>query len=295
MKKILLLLSSILLFTFGCTENKNNALDDQPILLDLFYGMEFDAENGVYVDSVLDNIPGLKHFEFDKIWFYNGGDDYNVSWHAQLGMYIDSIIPQNIWQNLQPIVDKNFVEHISYNAPFDCIYANEIGEVVQTPIDYAKKWGNLMEKFSETMKPALDDSVYHRISPLRVCGVIHKVYENHDWATYLVEFSFDYHGSNGCPSYADYISFNKKDGHRLTEDELLQLYDKSKLSEALAKEFNKAKEENDMAPTGDNTLMNMMSGFALIDKGVLIYFQPYVAGSGAEGQYNIIINEADLK
>lgn len=294
MKKILLFLSFILILAYGCSD-KGRTINDKPILLDLFYGMEFDEGNGVYVDSVLDTIPGLKHFEFEKKWYYTGGDDYNISWQSYLGLYIDSIIPHNIWQNLQPIINKDLVELISYDEAFDSICGNEIAEMVQTPLEYAKKWDDLMNKFTEIMRPVLPDTAYKEIIPFRVCGVIHKVFEDNDWVTYLVEFSVDNHGGNGCPSYADYITFSKNDGHRLSAEELFQQYDKSQLSYALIKEFNKEKEQKGYAPTGDRTLMDEMSGFALVNDGVLIYFQPYVAGCGAEGQYNIIINENELR
>lgn len=32
---------------------------------------------------------------------------------------------------------------------------------------------------------------------------------------------------------------------------------------------------------------------AYVNDGILIYYQPYVAGCGAEGQYNIIIKNSD--
>lgn len=288
MKQILPLYFLLILFAFSCSD-KNKTVDANPVLFDLFYGMEFDEENGVYVDSVLDTVPGLKHFEFDKKWYYTGGDDYNISWHAYLGIYIDSIIPQNIWQNLQPIINKDFAELTSYDKAFDSIFRNEIAEMAQSPIEYAKKWNDLMNKFTNIMRPILPDYDYHEIMPFRVCGVIHKVFEDNEWATYLVEFSVDNHGGCGCPSYADYITFNKKDGHRLSKEEFFQLYDKSELSAALINEFNKEKERKGYSATGDNTLISEMSGFALVDKGILIYFQPYVVGCGGEGQYNIIL------
>lgn len=298
MKKILLFLSFILIFAYGCSD-KGRTIKHKSILLDLFYGMEFDKIKSVYVDSVLDTIPGLKHFEFEKKWYYTGCNDYNVSCHTYLGIYIDSIIPGNIWQNLQPVINKNFAEHISYDAPFDSIYANEIAEFVPTPMDYAKKWENLMDKFSETMKPTMIDSVYQEITHLRVCGVVHKIFEDNDWETYIIEFSFSYHGGCGCPSYADYITFNRHDGHQLTENEILSKYDKVKLETQLETGLGNAKIENGFDPIGgpNEYTDNLFgaSGIALIDNGVLIYFQPYVAGCGAEGQYNIIINNSELK
>lgn len=286
----------ILSLFVSCSKTpKDRSADNDSSPLGLESGREYDEEKCKYTILDLDAIPELIHFEFDRKWFYSEGEDYNIYWHAQLGLHIDSVIPQNIWHSLQPILNENFTEHISYDAPFYSIYANEIAEYVQTPNDYAKKWENLMDKFSETMKPTLAESVYYGISHLRVCGVIHKVFDNKDWETYLIEFSFEYHGGCGCHSYADYISFNKHDGHRLTEQELYRLYDKPKLSEALIKEFNKAKEKAGRAPTGDPTLINDISGFAFIEDGVLVYFHPYVAGCGAEGQHNIIIKDKDMK
>lgn len=290
--------------SFSCslsakTDEANNNNGPRDIPLGLFYGMEFDEDKGVYIDSLFDTIPEVRHYEFDKKWYYSGDETYNISFHAQLGIYIDSIIPEPIWTNLQPIINKNFAEHISYDAPFDSIYINKIAELVETPADYAKKWGNLMDKFSESMKPTMAETVYQDITPLRVCGVIHKVFDDKDWETYLVEFSFNYHGGCGCPSYADYITFNKYDGHQLTENEILAKYDEIKLRNQLENEFANAKIKNGYEPIGgpNEYTGNLFgaSGLAYIKNGILIYFQPYVAGCGAEGQYNIILSNPPLK
>lgn len=288
----------------SCFASKNatgskNGNKTRNIPLDLFYGMTFDKERGAYVDSVLDSIQGLNHYEYDKVWFQNNGDDYNFWYHAQLGLYIDSVIPHKIWANLQPILNENFTEHISYDMPFDSLYRNDIWETVDTPLSYAEKWENLMNKFTETMKPKLEVSKYEEILPLRACGVVHKVFENENWATYLVEFSFWYHGGCGCPSYADYISFNKKDGHQLTETEILADYDKNLMEDQLYKELAKAKIARGQNPDGGASMHTKKllgaSGIAYIEDGILIYFQPYVAGCGAEGQYNIILESKNIK
>ena len=306
MKKLLII--SIITFcsilSIRCTQSENGKNINrenapQELLLELFYGMNYDSLTNSYVDLVLDDIPGLKHYEYDKVWYYSGGEDYNISWPTRIGLYIDSIIPQKIWTNMQPILNKNFAENISYDFPFDTIYKNEIAEMVETPSDYAKKWENLINKFSETTKPTLPDSVYKEILPLRVCGVIHKIFEDKEWETYLIEFSVSFHGGCGCPSNADYISFNKSDGHQLTETEILAKYDKAALRAHLDKEFNKAKIRKGYDPLGGPSLYTDKlfgaSGVAFIENGVLIYYQPYVAGCGAEGQYNIIIKDAMIK
>lgn len=289
-----LLLMSCSLFT---KTDKISSSNDFPF--DLFYGMSYNEEKDQFIENVLDTIPDLKHYEFNKKWYHSYSDTYHASFRAQLGLYIDRNIPEPIWTNLQPILNENFAENISFDAPFDSIYSKEIAEPVATPHDYANKWGKLMEKFSEHMQPTLPDSAYQDIAHLRVCGVVHKIFEDDDWATYLVEFSFSYHGGLGCPSYADYISFNKHDGHRLTEEEILSMYDKEELEELLDEGLYKAKIENGEDPIGGphgyTGKLFGASGIAFLKNSVLIYFQPYIAGSASEGQYNIIINNNDLK
>ena len=298
---ILLVISIITLGVFAlqsCESAKANE-ENEDLLLDLYYGMEYDSLRNTYVDSVLDVIPGIYHHEIDRVWYLSYSDVNNVSFHTRFGIYIDSVIPPIIWKNLQPILNENFAEHISYDVRFDSIYAKEIAQSVGSTTDYIKKWSNLMDKFSEDMKPLKADSVYNEILHLRTCGVVHKIFEDENWETYLVEFTFSYHGGCGCASYADYISFNKHDGHQLTEAEVLAKYDKLTLDSAVDNKLSKEKINRGYDPNGGpNEYTKQLfgaSGMAYVKDGILIYYQPYVAGSGAEGQYNLIIPDADLK
>lgn len=286
-------------FLLSCESTKDNdeaKSKKENSLLDLFYGMEYDSLKNTYVDSILDVIPGLNHYEFDKVWFQND-EEYPISFNSQIGIYIDTIIPEKIWKNLEPIINKGLAEHISYDFNLDSLFNNEIYSLSSNPIQFARKWEDLMEKFSETCKPTLDKALYHKITPLRVCGVVHKIAESDEWATYIVEFSFDYHSGCGCPSYADYYTFRKIDGHLITKDEIIEKQNKSKLGESLATKFsieatNRRRMQVDLP---ENVLFDEMTGAAYLKDGLLIYFHPYVVGFGAEGQYNLIINNIDLK
>lgn len=98
----------------------------------------------------------------------------------------------------------------------------------------------------------------------------------------MVEFSFNYHGSFDCPPYADYITFNKKEGHQLTQGEILAEYNKDEFNAQLDKELAKAKLDKGENPEGGSSMYTKnlfgASGIAYIEDGILIYFQPYVAG-----------------
>ena len=300
MKKSFFIIYLILLSTlFSCElarANDDTKSKKGDLLLDLFYGMEYDSLSNTYVDSVLDVIPGLNHYEFGKVWFQDD-EEYPISFNSQMGIYIDSIIPEKIWKNLEPIINKGLAEHISYDFNLDSIFRNDIYRPSSNPIHFAMKWEDLMERFSKKYQPILEKELYPKITPLRVCAVIHKIDESDDWSTYIVEFSYDYHSSSGCPSYADYYSFRKRDGHLITKDEIIEKQNKNKLGKSLATKFSiEASNRRAMQfELPEKVLFDEMTGAAFLKDGLLIYFHPYVVGGGAEGQYNLIINNIDQK
>lgn len=286
--------------------NKAKFADGKPVIetaenrpfFDLFYGMSSDSAETYYYDPLLDTVVGLNHYEFARAWhqtFENEEPSY-IWFKASLGLYIDNVISEKSWRKLQPVLDKHITEYIGFDEPFDSIFGTEISIPVNNSVQFASKWENLMDRFTEYKSRENTDSVYHEVLPKRCCVVAHKIYEDNDWETFLVEVSFSIHGSSGCPSFADYYTLSKKDGHRLTNEEIRARHNVEKLEKEFNAEFLKAKQANGYEYDGADFFENLFdaTGIAYVDGGVLVYYHPYEAGGGAEGQYNIIIKNSSL-
>ena len=108
-----------------------------------------------------------------------------------------------------------------------------------------------------------------------------------------MESSVDYHGSNGCPSEADYLTYEISSGDPLSIQEVLALYPVSNLMQKLRDAYVAAAKERNFEPSDSMTgekLLQEADGAAIINEGLLIYYKPYKIGCGAEGQYNLVIN-----
>lgn len=301
MKSIILLvviLISANIESLSAEANDSTSLrkNNTELLLDLFYGMEYDENGYTCTDTVLDTINGLKHIEISEVW-YDSSYDAPVEYKASVGIYIDTLISPLIWGKIEQIADSNFIDILSYHDGIDKVLR---ANTYKTSIvdDFIDKWQVLISNVAKNGNSPDENTDFTEITPLRVCSVIHKIYEDDNWETYIIEFSYSIHGSNGCPSYADYLSFNKHDGRILSTEEVFEFYNKTSIEKEFYKEFSKAKKKNGYKPgNGPNNFTdnwNGISGIAIIQNGFLIYYQPYVAGCGAEGQYNIIINTQDL-
>lgn len=274
---------------FDCSTNSED--NQSELLLDLFYGMEYDENAGTYTDTTLDTINGLKHVEICELW-HDSSDETPIEYEASVGIYIDTIISPLIWEKIEQKVDSQVIEIMSYHEGIETkLRANN--HKTSGVNDFIKKWQTLISAVEKNDSSTNTNKEFYKITPVRACSVIHKVYEDKDWETYLIQLSYSTHGSNGCPSYSDYISFNKHDGHALSFREAFEIYDETSITEEFSKEFSKAKVMNGYEsfnnPNEFTVNWNDVSGIAFVQNGLLIYYKPYVIGGGAEGQYNINI------
>jgi len=123
--------------------------------------------------------------------------------------------------------------------------------------------------------------------------VAHKIYDQGDQATYLVEMSWSYNGSNGCTSKANFYTINKETGEILTVDDLVKKYGEptltDKLWSAYQAEQSKRGYKNGQTSVSQNEILSKADGCAIINEGLMFYYLPYHIGSGADGEYNLVL------
>lgn len=263
-------------------------------LLDLFYGMDC-TDGGVYYDEVLDTIKGLLHKEFLAEW---RNVEENICFNMSIGLYLDcefsSLAAKRI---MLEKVDSALTAGMYYDLP-----ENErsslksqkiiIPDSIPQFLDLWEKNFNHWTDVNNGSSPSID----FKIPDSRGCVVCHRIYEDSRWVTYILETSVSYHGSNGCPSSADYVTIDKSNGHILSKNDILSDVCIQEIYRMLPIEYFKAAKAIGFTPSATSdgeALFRQSDGVALINEGLLIYFYPYTIGCGAEGQYNIICDLRD--
>lgn len=288
MKYLSLFIISILSLSSCRIETNDKDLElSRPNYLDLFYGMERGSDlNYTFRDSILDNTSGLVGRNiYDTI--YNNED--NSKTRISLGIYIDERFPNSkIQSRIEEAIDTAIYNELSFwGNEFAVPLSNSITYPYKGADDMFVEWNKRFDRLVSTMQNQRPSNEYKELaSEARVAAVAHKIYEDSDWATYIVETSVDYYGSCGCPSSADYFSVNKRNGDILTLDDILKQYDSSNIGDLLISEYQKESGQCGYTPT---ELLKRVDGVAYTTFGLLFYFHPYNIGSGAEGQYNLII------
>ncbi len=286
MKYLSLFIISILSLS-SCRIETNEL--SRPNYLDLFYGMERGSDlNYTFRDSILDNTSGLVGRNiYDTI--YNNED--NSKTRISLGIYIDERFPNSkIQSRIEEAIDTAIYNELSiWGNEFAVSLSNSITYPYKGANDMFVEWNKRFDRLVSTMQNQRPSNEYKELaSEARVAAVAHKIYEDSDWVTYIVETSVDYYGSCGCPCSADYFSVNKRNGDILTLDDILKQYDSSNIGDLLIAEYQKESGQSGYTPT---ELLKRVDGVAYTTFGLLFYFHPYNIGSGAEGQYNLIIKQ----
>lgn len=290
MKYLSLFIIAILSLSSCRVETNDNDIElSRPNFLDLFYGMERDSDlNYSFRDSILDNTSGLVGRNFyDTI--YNNDD--NSKARISLGIYIDERFPNSkIQSRIEEAIDTAIYSELSFwGDKFAMTFSDSITYPYKGTDDMFAEWNKHFDRLVSTMQNQRPSNEYKELaSEARVAAVAHKIYEDSDWATYIVETSVDYYGSCGCPSSADYFSVNKRNGDILTLDDILKQYDSSNIGDLLIAEYQKKSGQCCYTST---EMLQRVNGVAYTTFGLLFYFHPYNIGSGAEGQYNLIIKQ----
>lgn len=298
-----ILFSLLLLIVVGCKHNK--AFGDRPIsdcpqsqvsenrnsdFMELYYGMERDVKGYTFRDSVLDNTCGLIGYNYSDTIFQNI-DNYKA--RLSLGIYLDKEYPNKIIQSrIEEAIDTTLCNDFGY---FDDLLLKDLKNKTH-PSDSIgvlfKFWDKTFNRIVASLSNEHPSSEYGVTLEARVCVLAHKIYEDSVWVTYIIESTVDYHGSCGCTSVAEYISYNKSNGSILTIQDIKGQYQDIDFAKLLWLEYEKAAAERDTTPNlyfSSKSLLDKADGVAYTNCGLLLYFKPYNIGCGAEGQYNLLI------
>ena len=245
----------------------------------------------------LEGNEGVLSQELEATW-YREGDDKPDRYRCMLGLYVDEDFPSDqVFRQVELGIDTLLTQSFCYNDELESLKKNlalRKGCAPKSSQDILDRAKQIFDQLTQKNHELKSDVTGNEIPEARVCIVAHKIYDKGDWASYIIEFSFDYNGSCGCPSWADYITVNKKNGHRLTSGDLVEKYGLAQVSDSLRKAYVKAKGERnvelDVYNLTGQELIDGADGCAIVSDGVMFYYRPYGVGCGAEGMYNLILD-----
>lgn len=257
--------------------------------MDLFYGMESHYSKDPNTRCVLDSIPDILKLEKRSIW----GNEYDsLKYEASLCIYMDSDFPsipiqEQVMYNLDSMLQPDFVEYCIGSIPESLHDSLKECKSSEDVLNYCSSVFN----YADTYSRVGDTDSFGTISPFRVALVACRIYNDEDVATYIFESSVDYNGSCGCPSQAYYCTFDKKTGRRLGYDDFFVPESVDEINRILDLEHNRVfkQQYDDDFYEGRSIFSGKQDCAALVKEGVLFYYVPYSIGTGAEGQYNLIL------
>lgn len=236
----------------------------------------------------LEGNEGVLSQELEATW-YREGDDKPDRYRCMLGLYVDEDFPSDqVFRQVELGIDTLLTQSFCYNDELESLKKNlalRKGCAPKSSQDILDRTKQIFDQLTQKNHELKSDVTGNEIPEARVCIVAHKIYDKGDWASYIIEFSFDYNGSCGCPSWADYITVNKKNGHRLTSGDLVEKYGLAQVSDSLRKAYVKAKGERnvelDVYNLTGQELIDVADGCAIVNEGVMFYYRPYGVGCGA--------------
>lgn len=265
--------------------------------MELFLGMDTDEDYSYTgCDSLLCRFPGLIMQEKDATWYLTE-DDYATKFRCSLGLYIDKNYPSDaVFRRVEEVIDSMVVSGLSCYDGLDAKPAFRLldsnrPQNTQQILDFGSQVFNM---FTDQMKANKPESAYESAPEARVCLVAHKVYDQGNHATYLIEMSYDINGSCGCPSMAYFLTIDKNTGAILQPDDVIEQYGAANLKSLLWDAYLAAREERgygdfDGSEASANDLLIEADGCAIINEGLMFYYLPYHIGCGAEGEYNLVL------
>lgn len=281
-----MLLTGLLLVTIHSFAEPDSYED----YMDLYYGMESNEHGYTFKDSILDNTDGLLGYNYSDTIFYN--EDCFKS-RLSLGLYMDAEYPNKIIQShIEKRVDSLLCRDLGYFDESLSTMLKQKDYPCDNITELFKYWERTFEMLVKSYPNDQPTYKYEKTLEARVCVVAHKIYENSEWVTYIIESTVDYHGSCGCTSAAEYISYNNSNGSILTIQDIMEQNQDVDFAKLLWREYEKAATERDTTPNlyfSSKSLLDNADGVAYTKCGVLFYFKPYNLGGGAEGQYNLLI------
>jgi len=282
--------------------NTQWAMDEEIVnknLLNIYYGMERDtvAEMMPYLqrDTLLETIDGIKKHEYDATWtlWYNGDIESSNACTATIGLYVDSVYPcDGVKSHIKEYIDTTIISDLRYYLKdSNDVNFNEIQMVLSAQPKPSQDVTSFVHETFDGLTAILQDRPFsYKIHEFRLCFVAHKIYDKNGLVTYVLQRSFDFNGSCGCCSESLYLTMDKGTGRILGYDDIMGAdYDVKKLEKKLEKAYKDVSVwcEHDIDIIMDETEDNC----AIIDEGILFYYLPYRIGSGAEGEYFLVIEK----
>ncbi len=240
---------------------------------------------------------GVLSQELEATWYKDGYDE-PARYRCMLGLYVDKDFPSEaVFKQVEFGIDTLLTQSFYYNDELENLkkdLALRKGYAPRSSQDILNRAKQIFDQFTQKNSQLKSDSATLNLPEARVCIVAHKIYDQGDWVSYIMEFSFDYNGSNGCPSWADYFTVNKKTDQRITTADLVKKYGLQRLSKSVRDAYVKAKQERnvdlDVYNLTGQELMDCADGCAVVNEGLMFYYHPYSVGCGAEGAYNLILD-----
>lgn len=257
--------------------------------LDIFYGMEEHYTEGSE-HCVLDSISGIAKLELKDEWSF---DEDKFRFPASLCIYTDSLFRNDsIARFVYTYIEERLRSDLMcYKIPDESFrpdtYAPNMSykEIFELGTQYFRQQSRLMHNKGQES--------FETCPAFRYSLVAIAIHSTADYVTFMFQSSFDYNGSNGCPSYSRYITI-MNDGTPIDKNDLIQIYPNiMKKDRELKDAYMEAHRSKWDDPSPDLvppvSIENNDSDFAIVKEGVLFYYPPYTIGYGSEGQYNLIV------
>ncbi len=245
--------------------------------------------------QILDTIPGMVNLFLMQYWVIPAD---SVKFKMKLGLSLDKNYPnvlvrKTVFEYLNKYLACGFEYDITSDKQKDLISKGADSSV---DLDsFLKEWKCISQKVSSLNGYDEKCSNLSEIAGSGSCTVCHKIYEDSENVTYLIEGGSDYHSSSGDLTKADYITINKSTGRILSVTDIRRKYDESILEKLISDAYKLAVEANGLVPAEYSgiDLLEEVDGVAIINEGLLFYYHPYKIGVGSEGQYCLILSEIE--
>lgn len=291
MKKQGLLLLTLLLLTVGCVQDRGLTKDycNRSTPMALF----IEPEN----DSLLRGMDGMYHLDLDSVWYLNPD---TFSFAIKIDLYIDSLIPhRKILAKFEQSLNTSLIAGLT-SYWIDSVCASRLPGLQlpghpKSSMDIVRFWSSAFDYVSDVLSPRYPREKYLHAPDGKICGIVHKVYEDVDYVTYLEEYTYDFNGSCGCPSQAYFHTFNKRNGKLLDKSDIAGRFDPAELNRQLMELHIAEAAKKNIERYADSDFpfdyIEEADGCAIITEGILFYYLPYVIGGGSEEEYFLIIRK----
>ena len=238
--------------------------------------------------QIIDTISGMTTMLLTQYWVIPAD---SVRFIMRMGISMDEKYPNKlvrkaVFEKVNKYLANGFDYDISLEDQEKIV--NNGADVNNSTKDFLAEWKSIFYKVSEFNGYEERDSILPYMRGSGGGTVCHKIYEDINIATYLIEGVIDYHNSSGDPTKADYLTINKSTGEVLSVSDVRKDNRMENLIVDAYLIFTESMGYHPYSYTGKD-LLESADGVAIINEGLLFYYHPYKIGVGSEGQFNLII------